>query len=115
MLDLRLKSSDQDNIKLDNSYLETAVYALYKINIINHITNKAALAKNFHIQPSEIDKMPMWEYELFMKALNDQVKEENEQQKKEMDKYDMPDPKKLSNPSSIMKSYTPKMPSIPKI
>ena len=33
MLDLRLRSSDQDNIKLDNSYLETAVYALYKINI----------------------------------------------------------------------------------
>ena len=36
---------------------------------------------------------------------------------KEMDKYNIPDPKKLSNPSSMMKSYgenIPKMPKMPK-
>lgn len=117
MLDLKLRNSEQDNsFKLDNSYLESAIYALFKINIMNYITNKASLAKNFHIQPSETDKMPMWEYELFMNALNDQIKSENDQHQKEMDKYNIPDPKKMSNPQNIMKSYggVPKMPSIPK-
>lgn len=61
--------------------------------------------------------MPMWEYELFISELNNQVKEENAQQQKEMDKYNIPDPNKLSNPSNMMKSYganIPKVPNIPK-
>lgn len=61
--------------------------------------------------------MPMWEYELFISELNNQVKEENDQQQREMDKYNIPDTKKLANPSNAMKSYggnIPKIPSIPK-
>ena len=45
------------------------------------------LSKNFHIQPTEIDKMPMWEYEMYIMQLNEIVKEENEGQKREADKY----------------------------
>lgn len=61
--------------------------------------------------------MPMWEYELFISELNNQVKEENDKQQKEMDKYNISDPKKLSNPSNMMKSYSgniPKVPNMPK-
>ena len=56
---------------------------LFMINIEGLVRNKVALAKNFHIQPSEIDKMSMWEYEMFMKELNEQVKEENDKQQGE--------------------------------
>lgn len=62
--------------------------------------------------------MPMWEYELFISELNNQVKEENDQQQKEMDKYNINDYKKMSNPSNISKythSKIPNMPSVPKI
>lgn len=59
--------------------------------------------------------MPMWEYELFISELNNQVKEENDQQQKEMDKYHIPDAKKLSNPSNMMKSYGGNIPKIPNI
>lgn len=107
---------DQDK-KLDSSYIEYCIFSLFKIDVVNFIKTKASLAKNFHIQPSELDSMPMWEYELFISELNNQVKEENDQQQKEMDKYNIPDPKKLSNPSSVMKSYggnIPKMPKVPK-
>ena len=91
---------------MDNSYIEKAIISLWMINIENLITNKVHLAKNFHIQPSEIDKMPMWEYEIFMKTLNEVVKEENKKQKGEMDKYDINSYKKMANPTM------PKMPSM---
>lgn len=116
--ELKRRNSVQDNIeKLDSSYIEYCIFSLFKIDVINLIKMKASLAKNFHIQPSEIDGMPMWEYELFISELNNQVKEENDQQQREMDKYNIPDPKKMSNPSNAMKQYSgniPKMPSIPK-
>lgn len=78
------------------------------------VRNKAALAKNFHIQPSEFEKMPYWEYELFIENLNDMIKEENERNKSEEDKYSN---YKNFNPNSYKPKMpaTPKMPTIPKI
>lgn len=112
---LKPRNSVQD--KIDSTYIEYCIFSLFKIDIINLIKTKASLTKNFHIQPSEIDRMPMWEYELFISEINNQVKEENDQQQKEMDKYNIPDVKKLSNPSNAMKSYSgniPKVPNMPK-
>lgn len=59
--------------------------------------------------------MPYWEFEMFINELNNQVKEENDQQQKEMDKYDIPDPKKMSDTSKFTKPYSKNMPSVPKI
>lgn len=54
----------------------------------------------------------MWEYELFMQYLNDAVKEENDEQKKEMSKFNINDyNKKIQNHKQFQ---PPKMPSIPK-
>ena len=110
----QLKRRNSDHVdRIDNSYIEKAIISLWLINIQNLVTNKVHLAKNFHIQPSEIDKMPMWEYEMFMKTLNEVVDEENKNQKKEMDKYDINSYKKMTNPSNMNKMMNPKMPSIP--
>lgn len=76
------------------------------------IKMKATLAKNFHIQPSEIDEMPVWEYELFIQYINDEVKEENDKQQKEMDKYNINDYRKMSDPSKIQKMSQPQMPKM---
>ena len=51
---------------------------LFRIDIVNFIKIKAILSKEFHIQPSEIEMMPAWEYEMFVKELNNIVKEEND-------------------------------------
>lgn len=64
---------------------------------------KASLSKNFHIQPSELDKMPMWEFELYIKSLNEMVEEENDKQQKEMDKYHVNEYANMSNPKSLQK------------
>ena len=105
---------------MDQTFIETAIFGLYKIDLLNLIKVKASLAKEFHIQPSEIDIMTVWEYELFMKELNNMVKEQNKQNEDDMNKsgYNrMNDPNYLSR---MQKSYmkdikTPKMPSMPKI
>ena len=76
------------------------------------IKMKATLAKNFHIQPSEIDEMHVWEYELFIQYINDEVKEENDKQQKEMDKYNINDYRKMSDPSRIQKMSQPQMPKM---
>lgn len=83
---------------LDNTYLEEVILSLFHINVANLIINKVQLAKNFHIQPSEIDKMAMWEYELFMKELNKIVKKENKDQQDEQSKYNV---KKMTNPNNM--------------
>lgn len=57
------------------------------LDIERLIQVKVSLAKQFHIQPSEIDKMPVWEYEMFMKVLNEEIRAENEKQEKEYGKY----------------------------
>ena len=103
---------------IDGSYIEVLIFGLFKIDIQNYIKLKAILAKEFHIQPTEVDAMPAWEYELFMKELNDIVKEENEKQKHEMDKAGIKDAKKMSDPNNIRRmqqSAVPKMPSMPSI
>ena len=68
------------------------------------------------MQPSEVDNMAMWEYELFIKYLNDMVKEENDDQQKKMDEYKVKDYMKMTNPSNMSK-MTQKIPAVnmPKI
>ena len=82
---------------------------------MNLIKVKAILAKEFHIQPSEIDSMPVWEYELFLKEINNAVKEENERNKQEETGGQYKDYQKMANPNyikSMQGNFMPKMPSI---
>lgn len=76
---------------------------MWKINVINLIKTKASLSKEFKISPLDIDAMTMWEYELWIDALNNQIKDENEAQQSEMDKYDVDKYKKMAeNPGRMM-------------
>ena len=103
-----LRNSDQDD-RLDSSYIESAIFGLWKISIVGLIKTKASITKNFHIPPSEIDGMMMWEFELFIEALNDQIKEDNERDEAETSKYDVSKYQKMAqNPSKMM----PKMPNM---
>jgi hypothetical protein len=74
---------------LGPSDLDYAIIKLFMIDLYHMVETKATLAKNFHIQPSEVDNMVFWEYEIFMQALNNQVQEENDRQEEEMKKYDI--------------------------
>lgn len=105
-----LKSSDR--VKLDKTYIESAIFSLIKLDIVSLIKVKASLSKNFHIQPSEIDRMPMWEYEMYLNHLNDLVKEENDSQEKEMKKYKVDEHMRMADPKNLQKMSNPKLPDI---
>lgn len=93
--------------------LESSIYALFKIDLTGLVTNKAVLCKDpFSLQPSEIDKMRYWEYELFMDVINKRIKEENKQNEEQQKQYGDMNPRSMM--SQAQKSM-PKMPSIPKI
>ena len=89
------------------------MFSMFKLDLINYVKVKTTLAKEFHIQPSEIDKMPAWEYEMFMQELNRMVKEENEKHKKEMDASGIENAKKMSDPRYISKQQKQMMPKMP--
>ena len=95
---------------LDEQYIETALFALFKINLLEHLKVKAALTKQFHVAPKDFDDMYYWDYEIYLKSLNDLVKEENDSQKAEMDKYHINDYMDKARSGKLME--TPKMPSM---
>lgn len=98
--------------------LEQSVIKLFQIRLLQLIKNKVALAKNFYIAPSEIDRMYYWEYEYLLEEVNANIKAENERQEKENGKYgDMNPRSMMRNASSMMPKSSgfsaPKIPSIP--
>lgn len=103
-------------MELDNdaTYFEDLIYAGFRVDAMDIISIKAQLSKAFHIQPSEVDRMPFWEFELYMKELERLVKEENEENKKQMDKSGAKDAMKMTKPGymqKMMKDSQPKMPN----
>lgn len=71
--------------------------------------------EKLHVQPSELDMLPYYEYEYTVELYNDIVKERNEEEKKQNqaseDKYNIGGMQK--NMSRNMSAY--KNPSLPKI
>ena len=111
----KLKLNTNDLVPVDPNIpiLENSVYALFKIDLVGLVSNKAVLCKDpFCLQPSEIDKMRYWEYELFMDAINKRLKEENKQNEEQQKKYGDMNPKSMM--SQAQKSM-PKMPAAPKM
>lgn len=112
----RRDDEEPSNI-LGPSCLEYMLIKLFIIDLMKMAELKATLAKNFHIQPSELDRMAYWEYELFIKALNQQVEEENKRQEDEMKKYKLDEAMSTMRPGNIKKMtdpnrFSPTMPSM---
>lgn len=107
------------NLDLDNekgTYIEEAIYALFSVNIFDIISVKAQLSKEFSIQPSELDKMPFWEFEMYLKELERLTKEENDRQKAEYDRSGAKDAMKMTKPGAMdkmMSNTMSKMPQMP--
>lgn len=87
-----------------------AIYALFKINLVTHIRLISLISKQFHLPPMSFSDMYYWEFELYIKFLNQNIQEENDAQKAEMDKYHVGEYLEMSRPGNIQK-----MVSIPKM
>ena len=78
------------------------------------VQNKARLAYTCRTQPSEVERMPYWEYELYLKSMSNIIEEENKRNEEAE--------KGKSNQTPNMNSYqrqaqrnmsVPKMPRMP--
>lgn len=102
-------SEDNTTKILSQNYIEYGLMRLFMVDIGNMIKTQAAISKQFHISPTEFNTMPYWEYEYWLLALNDLVKEENDNQEKEMGNYDVKGAMdRVNNPAK----YQPKIPEM---
>ena len=84
---------------------------MWSIDVRNLVQNKFILCREYHIQPSEIDRMLMFEYEYLIEDIKAYVKKQEEQQKEDEKNNKTP------NINSMMSQYKSSMPkiSIPKL
>lgn len=80
--------------------MESAVYSIYKVSVVNSVRNSLFICREYHIQPSEILRMPYWIYEEYLANIKDIQKKEEKEQKDQDKRYN---------------SMVPKMPSMPKM
>jgi hypothetical protein len=85
---------------------------MWSIDVRNLVQNKFIICREYHIQPSEIDRMLMFEYEYLLEDIKAYVKKQEEQQKEDNanNSFNMP------NMNSMMSQYKSSMPrvSVPK-
>ncbi len=79
------------------------------MDIKNLVLNKVHICRNWHIQPSEIERMPYWEYEIARQEIEEVTKRENKQQEEESDKYSS---KGIEKSASSMMKGVPKIPKM---
>lgn len=80
--------------------MESAVYSIYKVSVVNSVRNSLFICREYHIQPSEMLRMPYWIYEEYLANIKDIQKKEEKEQKDQDKRYN---------------SMMPKIPSIPKM
>ena len=79
---------------------------MFRVDIRNLVKNRLYIAKDFNIQPSEIARMPFYEYEFLLEDIKEFAEEEKKKNKEQEDKYGN------MNPSSMLKSAQRSIPSI---
>lgn len=75
------------------------------------VVSKLYICRDYHIQPSEIDKMVYFEYEYIWEEIKKEQKEQEKRQKEDEKKYAQP---KMPNYNQMMNNVDKSMPSLPK-
>ena len=73
---------------------------MFRVSVASSVRNSLFICREYHIQPSELLRMPYWIYEEYLANIKD-IQKQEEKQQKEHDKQQ----------SNMM----PKMPSMPKL
>lgn len=92
--------------------MESAVYSIYKVSVVNSVRNSLFICREYHIQPSEILRMPYWIYEEYLANIKDIQKKEEKEQKDQDKRYNSMMPK-IPNMPKMSAPAMPKI-SIPK-
>ena len=96
--------------------MESAIYSLYQVDIRNLVRNKLNICKEYHIQPSEIDRLQFYEYEYMLEEIMKDIKEQEKRQK-DQEKEQKKSMGSMPNYNQMMRSAQSSMPhfSMPKL
>lgn len=88
---------------------------MWRIDIRSLVRNELFIARDYHIQPSEIRRKPYYEYEMMLDEMMEIHKEQEKEEEKRQKEQDSMSAK--YNPSSMMRNIQSSMPKIqmPKI
>jgi len=93
--------------------LEHAIYMMFRINLRNLVKNKLFICKEYHLQPSEIDRLYYYEYEWILEEINILQKEQEKQNEAQQKEYDsMRSNMNMGKMMNNMKSSMPNMGSM---
>lgn len=87
-------------------------YSIFQVDVRNLVKNKLAISREYHVQPSEIDKLQFYEYEMYLDEINRDIKEQ-EKRKKEQEKEQKASMPNMGNIMRTAQSSMPKMPTMP--
>ncbi len=90
--------------------LEHCIYVMFRVNMRNIVKNKLYICKEYHLQPSEIDRMAYYEYEWILEEINLIQKEQEKQNEAQQKEYDSM--KSSMNPGNMMKNAQSSMPNM---
>jgi len=93
--------------------MELALYSMWRVNLKNLAKSKLFISKEWHIQPSEIDKLVYYEYEEVIEEINEYNKEQEKRSKEEQKEYDSMR-KSMPNINNMQNNISKNM-SLPKI
>ena len=92
--------------------MDQALYSILRVNLRNLAKSKLYICRDWHIQPSEIDRLPYYEFEWMIEYINEENKEQEKRSKEEQKQYDSMK-KGMPNMNNMMKNY--QQPTLPKI
>ena len=93
--------------------MESALYSIWRVDVRNLVRSKLIISRDYHIQPSEIDKMVYFEYEYILEDINEERKEQEKRNQEEEKKYG--NLTSGMNQNSMMRNISRNMPSMPKV
>ena len=73
------------------------------------VKSKLYICRDYHIQPSEIDRMVYFEYEYMIEDINKDIKEQEKRNEEERKEYER------MRKSTSSSTSQPKVPKIPKV
>jgi hypothetical protein len=81
------------------------------VDVRNLVKNKLYICRDWHIQPSEIDRLVYFEYEYILQDINKENQEQEKRNKEDEKKYG--NMGKLPNYNNMMNSASHNMPKMP--
>ena len=107
-------SNEQENdsvrSKIEAPWIGFTIIKAFIVNLRNLTKNKLFICKEYHIQPSEIDRMQFWEYEWYTDEIKEITKEQEKEQKRQEKEH--ASLQSSTNPSNMMRNVSQSMPSV---